>query len=103
MPFIRVDHSRFEATANQIERYIAYTKSRMNFAQSTVNSLTNTDWLGQDAGAFRVKWEELSQTGSTYDKMIKSLSNYARYLRYVANSYKNAQTNAVNRAQRLRW
>ena len=101
MPYIRVDHSRFEAAAKQMEDYLAFTKSKMLFANASANHLLSSGWKGNDAGAFRSKWSEIIGNGSTYMKMMKSLKSYADYLRYAASCYKQAQADAVNRARRI--
>ncbi len=102
MPYIRVDHSRFESAAKILEEYLAFTRSKMLYANSSVNTLMQTGWQGNDANSFKNKWAEIIGTESTYVKMMKSLKSYADYLRYAASCYKQAQINAVNRAQRTR-
>lgn len=102
MPFIRVDHSRFESAAKQLESYIDYAKSRMKDANTSVNNLIQTGWQGDDSISFRNRWNLVDSKESVYYKMMKSLKSYADYLRYASNAYKQAQINAVNRANRLR-
>lgn len=49
----------------------------------------------------KTECQQMSASGSTSDKMLKSLDNYADFLRFAANKYKSAQANAINRANRL--
>ena len=103
MPYIKVDHSRFEAAANAIDTYVKSLKNNMNSAKSEVNTMLST-WQGSDATVFKSKWDELTAADSTYKEMIKALETYADYLRFCAKEYKKAQTNAINRAEALpKW
>jgi uncharacterized protein YukE len=94
---IKADHSRFEAAASAIESYTNTHKGKMNLANSEVTAL-NAAWAGADYVKFRERWNRLDDNGSVSQKMLSALEAYAKFLRYSAEKYKQAQINAVNRA-----
>ncbi len=100
MAYIKVDHSQFEKTATTIETYVINHKKNMQSINQSVISL-NSDWSGKDYAQLRKEWQEINSSESTSGKMIKSLENYADYLRFAANKYKSAQSAAINRANSL--
>ena len=100
MGFIRVNHSQFEAAASEIEDYVANHKKYMVSAGQEVTTLTST-WQGKDATQFQTQWNKVTNNDSTSHNMTKALENYAKFLRYAASQYKDAQTKAVNSANRL--
>lgn len=100
MANIKVDHSQFERAASAIETYISKHKSKMNTINNSIASL-GSSWEGNDYNQLKKEWQEIQGSGSTSDKMLKSLDNYAEFLRFAANKYKSAQANAINRANRL--
>ena len=100
MANIKVDHSQFERTASAIETYISKHKTKMNTIDQSIASLSSS-WQGNDYNQLKKEWQEIKGSGSTSDKMLKSLDNYADFLRFAANKYKSAQTNAINRANNL--
>lgn len=101
MAYIKVDHSKFESTASEVDKYVDFMKKTMRNIQEEVNMLT---WKGADAEQFKSEFNKVNNEDSTHTQMVKALETYARYLRFVANKYKAAQANAVNRANGLpRW
>lgn len=100
MAIISVDHSQFEKTASAIESYVSKHRTKMKTIDQSVNSL-KTSWQGADYEQLKKEWQEMNSSDSTSEKMLKSLQNYADFLRFAANKYKSAQTNAVNRANQL--
>ena len=97
---VKVDHSKLESTATEIEQYITVLKGKMDAAQNEVRVLSSS-WQGSDASQFRTKWNTVTDQNSIYAQTVKQLESYAQYLRYAAKKYKEAQTNAVNAACRL--
>ena len=95
--YIKVDHSRFESTASAIDTYVRTHKNKMNSANGEVNTLSGS-WQGTDFTQFKTQWNRVTANDSTSQKMIKAMENYAEFLRFAANKYKEAQTKAVNRA-----
>ena len=103
MAYIKVDHSKFESAARAIDNYVSDMKTKMSSANGEVNTLSAT-WQGSDFTQFKSQWDKVTNSGSTYSQMLKALESYSDYLRYAASKYKNAQANAINRANSLpRW
>ena len=50
---------------------------------------------------FKKQWDMVTDGESTYAEMIKALESYSKFLLHAGEKYKNAQINAVNRANRL--
>lgn len=100
MSCIKVDHSRLDKSADSIETYIELMKNKMNGANREVSGL-NAKWQGTDSNEFKNKWDTVSNNDSTYNQMLKSLKSYAEFLKFSAGKYKEAQSKAVNRANRL--
>ncbi|MCP8969379.1 WXG100 family type VII secretion target [Ectobacillus ponti] len=100
MGHIRVNHSKFEAAAAAIETYVANHGKNMNAASQEVTALSSS-WQGKDSAQFQQQWDRVADNDSTAKKMAKSMESYAKFLRYAAGEYKNAQAKAVNRANDL--
>lgn len=100
MARIVVDYSRLEAAASAVDAYVETMKRKMAESESAVEGLA-ASWHGDDAAQFMAKWGTVSGGGSTYSNMVKSLESYAKFLRYAAAQYKNAQRRAVERASGL--
>ena len=98
--YIKVDHSKFEAAASEIETYVSSMKNKMRSANGEINTLS-ANWIGSDFTQFKVQWDKVTNNDSTYYQMIKALESYAKYLRFAAQKYKEAQSKAVNRANGL--
>lgn len=100
---IRVDHSKLDATASVIESYNQKMNEKMNNADREVLTLLNA-WKGNDANAYKRKWDTVNDNDSTYVMMRKSLEEYSKHLKNASSKYKKAQIDAVNRANMLsRW
>lgn len=103
MAYIKVDHSKFEAAATAIDNYVRLMRSKMQSAQKEVDNL-GSKWQGADYIQFKSQWQKDVGNGSVNEEMLKAMESYAKYLRYAANKYKEAQSKAVNRANGLpRW
>lgn len=100
MANIKVDHSQFEKAAFAIENYITKHKNNMQAINQSVDSLSSF-WQGNDYNQLKTEWQQINACDSTSEKMLKSLDNYADFLRFAANKYKTAQANAINRANNL--
>lgn len=103
MAYINVDHSKFEAAASAIETYLDRMKTKMNTASGEITKLSAA-WQGDDFNQFKAQWEKVTAGDSTYSEMRKSFEAYAKFLRFAAQKYKDAQIDAINRANSLpRW
>ena len=69
--------------------------------RQTAFMLELAKWQGADKDAFWQKWIEAQGKDSTYEKVRETLSAYSKFLKYAAAQYKEAQSNAVNRANKL--
>jgi WXG100 family type VII secretion target len=98
--FIKVNHSKFEAAADAIDSYLSSKKKNMAAADREVQMLEAT-WQGADSKQFQQQWNKVDDNDSTSKNMTKALENYAKFLRYAASEYKEAQSKAVNRANWL--
>lgn len=103
MAYIKVDHSRFEEAASAIDSYVESMKKKMQSAEAEVDALS-ANWQGSDFTQFKAQWSKVTYKDSTYSHHLKSLESYAKYLRYAAKKYKEAQTKAINAANGLpKW
>lgn len=103
MSYIKVDHSKFESTALDIDNYVSMMKKKMQIAQNEVTSLSSS-WQGTDFVQFRKNFDEVDNKSSVHVQMVKALESFSGYLRYAAKKYKEAQNRAINRANGLpRW
>lgn len=103
MAYIKVNHRQLENTAAEIDAYVDVLKRKMNNAQSDVTALSSF-WEGSDYIQFKSEFNKLDDKYSAHSQMIKALESYSNYLKAAAKKYKDAQSNAVNRANDLpRW
>lgn len=103
MAYIKVDHSKFEGTADSIEAYVKLLKQKMGNCQMELLGLSIV-WSGDDFTSFKNEFKKLDDKDSTHMQYINSLESYAKFLRYAAEKYKDTQAKAVNRANGLpRW
>lgn len=100
MAYIKVDHSKLESTATAIDDYVAVLENQMKGVQSEVATLSSS-WQGPDFEQFKSQLDKVDDEDSVHANMINALESYAKYLRFAANKYKEAQTHAVNRANDL--
>ena len=100
MAYIKVDHSEFEKAASVIDSYVTKHRNNMNSINSAMNALASS-WQGNDYQQVKAEWQEINAYDSTSGKMIRTMQSYADFLRFAAKKYKDAQSNAVNRANRL--
>jgi len=100
---IKVNHNKLEAAAKEIDTYLSLHIGEMKKASGEVDTLS-TSWKGDDSIQFRVNWSRLDDKGSTSEQMITALTDYAEFLHFSAQKYKKAQTDAINRANRIpKW
>ena len=103
MAYIKVDYNKFEHAASAIDTYITRHKSNMGKIDAELSGLSSS-WQGSDYLTVKKEWNQMNSNDSTSGQMLKSLKNYAEFLRSVGKSYKNAQNRAIDRANGLpRW
>jgi len=69
--------------------YMSHYESLLN----DVNTLTTTDWQGEDATAFRNQVEGFRED---FQKMRELMGEYANFLREAANKYDTVQATMIN-------
>ena len=103
MAYMKVNHSKFESAASAVDGYVTLMKNKMRSAQGEVTTLSSS-WQGSDFTQFKTEFDKVDNEDSTHTQMVKAMESYAKYLRFAANKYKDAQARAVNRANNLpRW
>lgn len=103
MAYIKVDHSKFESTADAVDKYVTLMKRKMSSAQGEIKTLSSS-WQGSDFNQFKSEFNKIDNSDSVHSQMVKALESYSKYLRFAGNKYKDAQSRAVNRANNLpRW
>ena len=103
MAYIKVNHSQMETAASAIDGYVSNHKAKMRMIDSEMSNLISY-WSGEDYQSVKTQWEEMKSKDSTSEKMVKAMENHAKFLRYAAGKYKEAQSRAVNRADNLpKW
>lgn len=103
MAYIKVDHSLFATSVKKIDEYVADMKMKMGNANDKIDELSST-WQGNDNIQFKLQWDKVTCAGSTYAEMLKALENYSDFLQYASKEYKEAQVDAVSRANALpKW
>lgn len=100
MAYIKVEHSKFEVAASAVDSYVSTLKNKMQSTQSEVTALSST-WQGSDFTQFKTEFDKVDNEDSTHTQMVIALESYAKYLRFAANKYRDAQARAVNRANSL--
>ena len=100
MAYVKVDYNKFEHAANAIDTYITRHKSNMGKIDAEINDLS-AFWQGSDYLAVKKEWDRMNANDSTSGQMLASLKNYADFLRFASESYKNAQNRAIDRANIL--
>lgn len=100
MAYIKVDHSQFEKTAAQIDKYVELLRDKMKRSQGEVTTLAAT-WQGADYTQFKSQFDQVDNGQSTHTQMVKALESYSKYLKAASAKYQEAQTKAVNRANSL--
>ncbi len=100
MAYIRVDHSKFANAAGEVDSFVSTMKTKMRSANGEINTLSSS-WQGSDFTQFKTEWDKVDNEDSTHTQMVKALESYAKFLRYAASKYKDAQARAVNRANGL--
>lgn len=100
MAYIKVNHSKFESAASAVDGYVTLMKNKMRSAQGEVTTLSSS-WQGSDFTQFKTEFDKVDNEDSTHTQMVKAMESYAKYLRFAANKYKDAQADAVELANRL--
>ena len=100
MAYIKVDHSEFQKAASEIDEYVTLLNKKMRQSQLEVETLSS-NWQGKDFSQFKIQFSRTDNKDSTHYQMVEALKAYSKFLKYAGDKYKNAQIDAVNRANWL--
>lgn len=101
--YIAVNHKILEQTAADIDECITKHNQYLEQASENVRNMSSI-WEGSDYIKYCEQWGMLTNNDSTSKAIIKNMQNYADYLCYCAKKYKEAQANAINKANNIpKW
>lgn len=98
--YIEVNHKVLEQAAAEMDQYIDKHNQLIEEAGDAVRGMS-AFWDGDDYIQYSLKWETFTNGESTSKALTKNVKTYADFLRLCASKYKEAQTNAVNRANQI--
>ena len=101
MARIDVNHKLLREVASAIAEYCSAQDREMRSADTEIQAMLISDWIGTDAEQFKQKWAGVNTDGSTTAKFRESLKNYGENLIACADEYEKAQGEAYDRASRL--
>ena len=93
MNSITVTTRNLTARAGEVDELATEYMSHYEALLSDINTLTTSDWQGEDATAFRNQVEGFRQD---FQKMRDLMGEYADFLREAANKYDSMQSNMIN-------
>ena len=79
--------------ASEVDEMAANYMSHYEALLNDVDTLTTSDWQGEDATAFRNQVEGFRED---FQKMNKLMGEYADFLREAANKYNTMQENLIS-------
>ena len=95
---IEVNHRTLRDVAAAITAYCTAQDGEMRSADTEIQLMLISGWLGMDANEFKRKWAGVNTNDSTAVKFRDSLKNFSEGLTACANEYENAQVESVNAA-----
>lgn len=98
MESILVTPENLRAQAGKVDDRAQEYYSAYQSLLSEVDTLTSTDWKGEDAEAFLAKVRDFEPD---FNKMKELMGEYANFLRRAAQNYTDAQSNIKNTIQGL--
>lgn len=93
MESIKVTPENLISQASKVDDQASKYYSEYRSLLTDVETLTTTDYTGDDANAFREKVESFEPD---FNKMKELMNEYATFLREAAKNYQNTQQNAIN-------
>lgn len=93
MNSITVTTQSLRNKANEVDAKAAEYLSHYESLLDDVNTLTTSDWQGEDATAFRNQVEGFRED---FQKMRELMEDYAVFLREAASKYDDVQENMIN-------
>lgn len=98
MDKIRVTPDELRRGARAVDNEASQYHSLYTNLLADVQTMTATDWTGEDATAF---YNQVEGFRSDFDKMKELMSDYADFLRIAADNYQNTQEEVKRQAQSL--
>ena len=97
MARIYVEISKLKSAAGVVENYVSTINDTMGKIEGSVQDICR-DWKGDEYTALQQKWAQIQGSGSTNQRTVNVLKDYAASIRNAAEYYEDAQTRALNRA-----
>lgn len=98
MESIKVTTENLTAKAREVEQKANDYLSDYNSLFQEVETLTTTDWKGDDANAFKTQIEGFRDD---FEKMKKLMDDYADFMRKAATNYETTQGNVISQIKSL--
>lgn len=98
MESIQVTTENLRSKAGEVEGKAGEYMTHYQGFLSDVETLTTSDWKGEDANAFRNQVEGFRED---FERMKELMDEYAGFLRTAATNYENTQTNVMNTIKSL--
>lgn len=98
MNSIKVTPDELRAGAGKVDNEAAQYHSLYTNLLADVQTMTTTDWTGEDATTF---YNQVEGFRSDFDKMRDLMKDYASFLRIAADNYQNTQEEVKRQAQSL--
>lgn len=99
MESIRVTTENLRAQAAKVDEEASKYYNEYQGLLKDVETLTSSDWKGEDADAFR---EKVKNFEPDFNKMKELMNEYANFLRDAARNYDNTTENVKNTINGLR-
>lgn len=93
MNSIKVTPENLRAKAREVDSEAQIYYSEYRAFLGDVQTLTSTDWTGEDAAAFMQKVQDFEPD---FNKMKELMNEYANFLRQAATNYENTQQNTIH-------
>ncbi len=98
MDKIRVTPDELRIGARKVDNEAAHYHSLYTNLLADVQTMTATDWTGEDATTF---YNQVEGFRNDFDKMKELMCDYANFLRIAADNYQNTQEEVKRQAQSL--
>lgn len=98
MDKIKVTPEQLRAGARKVDAEAAQYHNYYTKLLSDVQTMTTTDWTGEDATTF---YNQVEGFRADFDKMKNLMIDYANFLRIAADNYQNTQEEVKRQAQSL--
>ena len=98
MESIKVTTENLVSKASEVEGKANDYLSDYNSLFADVETLTSSDWTGDDANAFKTQIEGFRDD---FEKMKELMDDYASFMRKAAKNYEETQGNVISQIKSL--